>query len=502
MNKILTLCLLASLFACQNQKFDLIIRNAVIYDGSGLQSIKGDVGINSDTIAAVGDLSKAEAGRIVDANGLALSPGFIDTHSHHDRGLNEGREALAAVSQGITTIIVGQDGGSHTPLKDYFAHLKDSAVAVNVGSYSGHNSIRDMVLGKDFKRHATQAEVNSMIALLKSDMEAGAFGLSTGLEYDPGIYSHKNEILSLSKVLPEYEGRYISHLRSEDRYFWDALNEIITIGREVKIPVQISHFKLAMRGLWGEADTTLQILEKARKEGINISADIYPYTYWSSTIRVLFPERNFDDEKEAALILKEITSPEGIIFSSYEPNPEYGGKSLAEVAVLEKKTPEKMLIELIKRLDKCDEQNSEECNGSIVATSMDEGDIEKLMSWRYTNICSDGSSSGRHPRGSGAFTKVLNYYVRDANVLTLEQAIYKMTGLAAENLGIEKRGFIKPGYYADLVLFDPATVKDNSTIQNPQTVSTGINTVWVNGVEVYTEKRVTEKYPGQLILRK
>ena len=209
-----------------------------------------------------------------------------------------------------------------------------------------------------------------------------------------------------------------------------------------------------------------------------------------------------DDEKEAALILKEITSPEGIIFSSYEPNPEYGGKSLAEVAVLEKKTPEKMLIELIKRLDKCDEQNGEECNGSIVATSMDEGDIEKLMSWRYTNICSDGSSSGRHPRGSGAFTKVLNYYVRDANVLTLEQAIYKMTGLAAENLGIEKRGFIKPGYYADLVLFDPATVKDNSTIQNPQTVSTGINTVWVNGVEVYTEKRVTKKYPGQLILRK
>ena len=209
--------MLVSLFACQNQKFDLIIENAVIYDGSGAQSTIGDVGINSDTIAALGDLSKAEASRIVDANGLALSPGFIDTHSHHDRGLNKNREALAAVSQGITTIIVGQDGGSHTPLKDYYAHLKDSAVAVNIGSYSGHNSIRDMVLGKDFKRHATQAEVNSMIALLRSDMEAGAFGLSTGLEYDPGIYSHKDEILSLSKVLPEYEGRYISHLRSEDR---------------------------------------------------------------------------------------------------------------------------------------------------------------------------------------------------------------------------------------------------------------------------------------------
>lgn len=502
MNKILTLCLLVSLFACQNQKFDLIIRNAVIYDGSGNPSVKGDVGINSDTIAAVGNLSKAEASRVVDANGLVLSPGFIDTHSHHDRGLNKSREALAAVSQGITTIIVGQDGGSHTPLKDYFAQLKDSAVAVNIGSYSGHNSIRDMVLGKDFKRHATQGEVNSMIALLKSDMEAGAFGLSTGLEYDPGIYSHKDEILSLSKILPEYEGRYISHLRSEDRYFWDALDEIITIGREVKIPVQISHFKLAMRGLWGKADTTIQILERARKEGINISADIYPYPYWSSTIRVLFPERNFDDENEAALILKEITSPGGIIFSNYEPNPGYGGKSLAEVAALEKKTPEKMLIELIKRLDKCDEQNGEECNGSIVATSMDEGDIEKLMKWKYTNICSDGSSSGRHPRGSGAFTKVLSHYVRETNALTLEQAIYKMTGLAAENLNIEKRGFIKPGYYADLILFDPAIVKDNATIQSPQAVSTGINTVWVNGIEVYTGEGVTKKYPGQVILRK
>ncbi|HEY5826693.1 MAG TPA: D-aminoacylase [Cyclobacteriaceae bacterium] len=500
MKKFLFLLLVTGFFSCQKQKFDLIIRNAVIYDGSGGPSITGDVGVNKDTIAALGDLSKAEATEIIDANGLVLSPGFIDTHSHHDWGLNKSPEGLAVVSQGITTIIVGQDGGSNLPLKDYYKQLADSAVAINIGSYSGHNSIRDKVLGKDFKRQASQAEVDSMILLLKDDMEAGAFGLSTGLEYDPGIYSHKDEVLALAKVLPAYQGRYISHMRSEDRYFWDALNEIITIGRDAKIPVQISHFKLAMRGLWGKADSTLQLLDNARKEGVNVTADIYPYTYWSSTIRVLFPERNFNDEKEAVFILKEVTTPEGIIFSNYEPNPEYNGKSLAEVAVLEKQTPERMLIELIKRLDKCDAKG-EECDGSIVATSMEEEDVAKLIKWKYTNICSDGASMGRHPRGFGAFTKVLSHYVRETKTLTMEEAIYKMTGLAAENLNIQKRGLIKPGYFADLVLFDPATVKDNSTIQNPQQVSTGINNVWVNGVEVYNENGVTKKYPGKVILR-
>jgi len=290
-------------------------------------------------------------------------------------------------------------------------------------------------------------------------------------------------------------------MRSEDRYFWDALQEIITIGRDVKIPVQISHFKLAMRGLWGKVDSTLQILEAARKEGVNITADIYPYTYWSSTIRVLFPERNFKDEKEAAFILKEVTSPEGIIFSNYEPNTKYNGKSLAEVAKLEKKTPEKMLIELIRRLDECDKKGGE-CNGSIVATSMDENDVKKLMQWSHSNICSDGSSSGRHPRGFGAFTRVLGHYVREENALSFDTAIYKMTALAADQVGIVKRGRIKVGHYADLVLLDPKTVKDQATIAEPQQISKGIERVWVNGVEVYANGKATGKLGGKVIYRK
>lgn len=491
---------LVALIACQQKKADIIIRNATVYDGSGSQPQSQDVAIAGDTILAVGDLSDVKATTVIDATGLILAPGFIDSHSHHDWELDKHRDALAVVSQGVTTIVVGQDGGSNTPLKDYFQLMTDNPASVNVASYTGHNTIRDMVLKKDFKRKATQEEIDSMLLLMRGDMDAGALGLSTGLEYDPGIYSANEEVLALSKILPEYEGRYISHLRSEDRYFWKALDEIITIGRETKAPVQVSHFKLAMTPLWGKADSTLALLDKARAEGVDITADIYPYTYWSSTIRVLFPSRNFKDLKEAEMILKEITTPEGVIFSRYEPNPEFNGKSLKDVATELKLTPARALIELIDRLDKCDAKG-EECSGSIVATSMDEKDVIKLMQWQYTNICSDGASEGRHPRGFGAFTRILKHYVREEKALTMEQAIYKMTSLSAKNTGILRRGLIKEGNYADLVLFDGESVGDQSTIQDPQKVSTGVERVWVNGVEVYTKGCATGNFPGRVLRR-
>jgi len=497
-------CLIAGivLISCsQKEKFDTIIRNGMIYDGNGGESFKADIGINADTIAFIGDLSNASGKNEVDAKGNAVSPGFIDTHSHHAGNLFQHRDFIAAVSQGITTIIIGQDGGSNFPLSDFYRKINDTAVAVNIGSYSGHNTLRDSILGKDFKRLATQEEINEMKALLQQDMKAGAFGLSTGLEYDPGIYSSNDEVLQLAKEVAPFGGRYISHIRSEDRYFWKAIDEIITIGKEAKIPVQVSHIKLAMHNIWDKADSLLAIFDAARKNGINITADIYPYAFWNSTIKVLFPDRNFNNEKEAELILKEITLPQDIILGSYEVQPEYAGKSLAEIAKLENKTPARMLVELIARIDDWEKKNKRDCQENIMATSMDETDIKKLMQWSHTNICSDGSSSGTHPRGYGAFTRVLGKYVREEKALPLTDAIHKMTGLSAQNLGIQKRGLIKTGYFADLVLFDPATVKDEATVTEPHKISDGIERVWVNGKIVFQDKKTTELYPGKIIKR-
>jgi len=473
----------------------------MIYDGSGSGPFKADIGINADTIAFVGDLKNETAKNEIDANGKAVTPGFIDTHSHHANDPFKFRDLIPVVSQGITTIVIGQDGGSDFPLSKLFKELADTPVAVNIASYSGHNTIRDSILGKDFKRIATQEEIDKMKSLLQQDMESGALGLSTGLEYDPGIYSSNEEVLQLAKVVAPFGGRYISHIRSEDRYYWKAIDEIITIGKEAKIPVQVSHIKLAMHNIWGKADSLLALFDNARKKGIDITADIYPYAFWNSTIKVLFPDRNFNDEKEAELILKEITLPQDIILGSFEPQPEYAGKSLAEIAAIENKEPSKMLIGLIARIDDWEKQNGKDAQENIMATSMSEEDIKKIMSWPHTNICSDGSFSGTHPRGYGAFTRVLSKYVRNEKVINLQTAIQKMTSLAAQNTGINKRGVIQKGYYADLVIFDPATVRDESTVAEPHKISEGIEKVFVNGIIVFENKKTTLLYPGKVIKR-
>lgn len=490
------------LFACNNKiEFDTIIRNGMIYDGNGGEPYKADIGINADTIVFIGDLSKADAKKEIDAKGKAVAPGFIDTHSHHAGNPLGHRDFIAAVSQGITTIIIGQDGGSNFPISKFYKELADTPVAVNIASYCGHNTIRDSILGKDFKRIATKEEIDKMKLLLQQDMEAGALGLSTGLEYDPGIYSANDEVLQLAKVIAPFGGRYISHIRSEDRYYWKSIDEIITIGKEAKAPVQVSHIKLAMHNIWGKTDSLLALFEDARKNGIDITADIYPYAFWNSTIKVLFPDRNFNDEKEAALILKEITLPEDIILGSYEPQPNYAGKSVAEIARIENKAPAKMLVELIAGIDDWEKKNGKNAQENIMATSMSEADIKKLMQWQHTNICSDGSSSGTHPRGFGAFTRVLGNYVNKAKTLSLQDAIHKMTSLSAEHVGIKKRGLIKTGYYADIVLFDPETVSDEATIAEPHKLSEGIEKVWVNGIIVFENKKTTELYPGKVIKR-
>jgi N-acyl-D-amino-acid deacylase len=441
-----------------------------------------------------------EGYEVIDASGFTLTPGFIDPHSHGDDELFEHRDALAAVSQGITTIVVGQDGGAPFPLAQFFQQLETTPVAVNVASYAGHGTLREKVMGEDFRRAATDEEIEKMRQLLIEEMKAGALGLGTGLEYDPGIYSERSEVVALAREAASWGGRYISHLRSEDRYYWDAVDEILAIGREARLPVQISHTKLAMQSLWGQTDRLIGMLDQARAEGIEVNADIYPYTYWHSTLTVLFPKRDFEDRKEAEIAVRQVSTPEGILIPRYKPEPAYEGKTLAEIAALRGTDPEQTLMDLIREAEAM-RATGEENVESVIATSMDEADIEKLMKWEHMSLSTDGSLDGSHPRGFGTYPRFLGRYVRERGVMPLAQAVHKATSLPAAQMGFSNRGRIAPGFKADLVLFDPETVIDRATPSDPHAVSTGIDRVWVNGVLVYEDGKTTGQLPGRALKR-
>ncbi|TDI46752.1 MAG: D-aminoacylase [Acidobacteria bacterium] len=477
-----------------------VIIGASVLDGDGGAARFVNVHVEGDTITAVDETEPADGVETIDATGLTLAPGFIDTHSHGDSDLSLHRDALAAVSQGITTIVGGQDGGSPFPLAEFFESLDAEPAAVNIAAYAGHGQLRQEVMGDDFRRAATEEEVEAMRLMLSEEMKAGALGLGSGLEYDPGIYSETSEVVALAREAAAWGGRYISHIRSEDRYFWDAVDEIITIGREANLPVQISHLKIAMVSEWGQAGRLIDTLEKARASGVNITADIYPYPYWQSTLTVMFPERNFDDPVAAQFAVTEISTPEGMLIPTYKPEPSYEGKTLAEISEIRGTEPAETLMELIRDAEAL-RAAGEEGVESVIATSMDERDIERLMAWRHTNICTDGELDGAHPRGYGTYPRVLGRYVRERDVLTLPDAIHKSTALAAEHMGFADRGRIEPGFKADLVLFDADAVIDRATPQDPRAVSEGIDKVWVNGVLVYTGGRTTGEHPGRVLKR-
>jgi len=478
----------------------LRIVNARLIDGTGTPARPGSLRIAGDRIVAVGDVEPVPGEPVFDARGLVLAPGFIDTHSHAVSDLPEMPEALGAVSQGITTVVGGQDGGSVLPLSELFARLESAPAAVNVASYSGHGTLRAKVLGEDFRRAATAGEIAEMSRLLERDLEAGALGLSTGLEYDPGIYSTQGELMDLVRVAARYGGRYISHIRSEDRRFWEAIDEILAIGRDAKLPVQISHIKLAMRSLWGEGRRLLKLLEDARAQGIDVTADIYPYLYWHSTLTVLFPERNFEDLDVARQVLAEIAPAEGLLLGLYLPHPGYAGRTVADIARERGEAAEVTLVALIRDAEALRRQGKEEVE-SVIGTSMIESDLEQLLAWPHTNLCTDGALDGTHPRGFGAFPRVLGLYVRERGVLRLEEAVRKMTSLAADHTGLADRGRLVPGAYADLVLFDPETVIDRATTSDPHALATGIERVWVNGRTVFAGGAASGLRPGRVLRR-
>jgi len=472
-----------------------LIVNASIVDGTGSPARAGAVRIDGDRIVEVGEVEPKHGERVIDAHGLTLAPGFIDAHSHHEEGLFEMRDASPVVSQGVTTIVVGQDGSMTYPVKELFERMQATPAAVNVATFVGHGSVRSEVMGKDFKRHATADEIARMRSLVAEGMQAGGLGLATGLEYDPGIYSSTEEVVELAKEARRFGGRYISHVRSEDRYFWEALDEIVRIGREAKMPVQVTHMKLAMIDWWGQSERFLGVLERARAEGIDVTGDIYPYDYWHSDLTVLFPKRDFTNRESAQFALDHVSPPDGIILSRYSPEPGLVGLSLAEIAKRKGMDPAATLMDLIAR------SSDEGADQAIMGKGMTYEDIAALIVWPHASICSDGSLTSMHPRGRGAFTKVLRVYVREQKLLSLEEAIRKMTGLSAAHIGLSDRGVIRPGAYADLVLLDPATVADRSTPEDPLALSVGIEKVWVNGVVVLEGGKATGVFPGKAIRR-
>ena len=470
-----------------------LITNVRLIDGTGLPSTSESVRLLNDRIQDRGMLKAFSGELVTDGKGQVLAPGFIDSHSHHDWGLMEKPSCTAATNQGITTIVIGQDGSS-APIDSIQARMTRRPVSVNIATYTGHATLRSRAM-IDLARNATDSEIDSMSRMLIREMQKGSLGLATGLEYEAAFYSNRDEVVALSKAAASHGGRYISHIRSEDENLETALEEIIAIGREAKIPVQISHFKIAMRSKWGSAGKIIGRLDQARQSGIDITADVYPYPMWHSTPRVLFPQKDFESLAAAEKACREYFDPETSVMTEYPANRAYEGKTVAEIARLNNESSPQALLRIIRESEKPGMESG------IVGTSMSEEDITKLLQWKNSNVCSDGAIDG-HPRGHGAFTRVLGRYVREQKIMPLEEAVYKMTGLTAEHLGIPGRGLIVPGYYADLVLFDPDKVIDKATITQATALSSGISAVWVNGKLVFQEGAPVLNFPGQFVSRR
>jgi N-acyl-D-aspartate/D-glutamate deacylase/CubicO group peptidase (beta-lactamase class C family) len=484
-----------------NRPASTLIVNAKVLDGTGAPARLDSVRFIGDRIVEVGDVEPAPRDTVIDAGGLVLAPGFVDTHSHADDDIFEENDALASVSQGITTAVVGQDGKSKFPLRDFFRQLDEEGAAINLASYAGFGSIREEVLGEDFKRPATPQEIDRMKALMHAEMESGALGMATGLEYEPGIHATTEEVIAVAHEAAALDGRYISHVRSEDRWFWAAIDEIIEIGRQTEMPVQISHIKLAMSSSHGETDRLRAILDAARDSGVDVTADIYPYPYWESSLTVLYPDRDYTNRETATFALTEVTTPEGARIGRYDANPQYAGRALLEISEMRDRDPVTTLMELTQESQAYEKRTGEEDTETIIVTSMTEADIEHLMNWAHTNLCTDGDLVADHPRGFGSYPRFLGRYVRERNIMDLATAVHKSSGLAAAHMGILDRGIIRPSMKADLVLFDPDTVLDHATPESPEALSVGIERVWVNGEIVFENGKTTGRHPGEVIRR-
>jgi N-acyl-D-amino-acid deacylase len=496
--------------------YDLVIRNARLIDGTGAPAVLADVAVKGGRIAAVGKVDRT-ATRTIDAGGRVVAPGFIDVHTHVEGNIERNPRADNFLLDGVTTVITGNCGSSELNLAAWFDKLTKLGIGINVGSLVGHNSVRREVMGSA-NRQATADEIRRMQALIDRAMRDGAVGFSTGLEYIPGTYANTAEVVALAKAAASHGGVYTSHMRDEGIHEIEAITEAVNVGKQAGMRVEISHLKIDRRSVWGASVKSLELIEKFRAEGVDVVADQYPYDRAATNLGIRLPswaladgkikERLADPATRAKIAaemranLKEMGEPDYAFatVARYTPKPGYEGKTIAAIAASEGRTSVDGQIETI-----FDMMNAG--GASMIYKLMGDEDIDRIMRWPNTAIASDGGVAqmgvgSPHPRSYGTNARVLAEYVRERKVLTLEEAVRRMTSLPARTFGLSDRGVVRAGMAADLVVFDPATVADKATFEKPHQYSVGFEWVLVNGVVSVDGGKVTAAKGGVAVRKK
>jgi N-acyl-D-amino-acid deacylase len=542
------LLILLSVFGQEPPNFDVIIKGGTVYDGTGAEPRRVDLAIRGDRIAGVGDFKTAKAKTIIDAAGLAVAPGFINMLSWSNESLIQDGRSQSEIRQGITTEIMGE-GESMGPVNDrvrehmlreqsdikydikwntlgeYLRYLETRGVSCNLASFIGATTIREYVIGFEDKA-PTPEQLDQMRKLVRKEMEAGALGIGTSLIYPPAFYAKTKELIEMCKVAAKYQGKYISHMRSEGNQLLEALDELIRISREAGIPAEVYHIKAAGQPNWGKIDDLLTRIEGAQKEGLKISADMYTYTAGGTGLDACLPPWTEDggypalfkrlrDPATRKKIKAQVQTPtnewenmylaaggpERIVlagFKSQKLKP-LTGKTLAEVAKTRGKDPIDTAMDLIAE---------DESRIGTIYFMISEENIKKELAKPWISFGSDEASqapegvflkSNPHPRAYGNFARVLGKYVRDEKVLPMSDAIHRLSGLPATNLGLDHRGFLKEGMFADVVVFDPATIADRATFEKPHQYAVGVKHVFVNGVQVLKDGEHTGAKPGRAL---
>jgi len=538
-----SLLLLILLFfpCCKSEPpiYDIIIRKGIIYDGSGSKPFVADLGINSDTIAFIGNLASAQAKKEIDAKDLAVAPGFINMLSWADRSLLIDGRSMSDIKQGVTLEIFGE-GWSPGPVKripiaigtkpvdslwtsldGYLRWVTKKGVSPNVASFIGHTTVRNYVMGYQ-NRKATPQELEQMKQLVREAMEEGALGLGTSLIYAPANFAPTEELIELAKIASKYNGIYITHMRSESDFILNGLNETFRIAKEASIPAEIYHLKINHEWNWGKIDAVLYKIDSAQKAGLKITANMYPYAASNTALTARLP--TWVQEDGAKEMRKKLRNPAirkkvleemsiGIPSKNSDPkdvmilgfrldslNKLYRGKRLNEVARIHGKDADETLLDLL-LVDKNP--------GAAVYFLISEENMRRMLTLPYVSFGSDGASMSPtkmfadfgmvHPRTYGTFARVLGKYVRDEKLFPLEEAIHRMTQLPASRVHIQKRGTLKPGYFADVVVFDPSTIQDHATFNEPHQYATGMKHVFVNGKQVLGNGEHTGATPGRIV---